>query len=91
MSVSRSSSRVSVVLPPPDRPTRPIFAPLGTARSRPSKSGFPPPWAKVTCSKRTSAAWDSNGSGDAGSSTVGGVSSSSVNCAASVIELSRRR
>jgi hypothetical protein len=32
-----------------------------------------------------------SGSGDAGSSTVGGVSSSSVNCAASVIELSRRR
>lgn len=83
--------RLRVVLPPPDRPTRPIFVPLGTARSRPSKSGSAPAWAKVTCSKRTSAALGSNGSGEGGSSTVGGVSSSSVNCAASVIELSRRR
>ena len=35
MSVIRSSRRSSVLLPPPDRPTRPSLVPLGTARSRP--------------------------------------------------------
>ncbi|CAM5235906.1 hypothetical protein SALBM311S_07201 [Streptomyces alboniger] len=53
MSVIRSNSRLSVVLPPPDRPTRPILAPLGTARSSPSKSGPAPAWANLTRSKRT--------------------------------------
>src|SRR6476469_6044139 len=91
MSIMRSSSWVSVDLPPPDRPTRPTFVPLGTTRSRFSNRTGAPAWANRTFSNRTSAAAGRSGSGDGGSSTVGGSSSSSVNWAASVSELSRRR
>ena len=51
-------------------------------------NGCPPACANVTRSKRTSLAFGRSGSGAIGSTTVGWVSSNSVNCAASVSELS---
>lgn len=91
MSDIRSRRRVSVVLPPPDLPTRPIRAPAGTSRSSPRKIGFAPACAKVTASKRMPESRGARGAGASASTTVGGSSSNSVNWAASVVELSSRR
>ena len=85
-SAKRSSSRVNVVLPPPDRPTSPTFVPGSMAqrealeeqrlRRRVAEGHIP------QFDARESAA--ANGSRLGWSTTAGGSSSNSVNCAASV-------
>ena len=83
---NRSSSRVSVVLPPPERPTRPTFVPgvdpRATSRRR-AAAARRVAERHVRSSTRVVRAARTACGGSA-STTAGGSSSSSVNCAASV-------
>ena len=81
------------VLPPPERPTRPTRSPSAMRRSSPSNSGAA--WPRV--GEADPLEHDARGArrarapGTSGSSTVGGSSSSSANCAASVTDRSSWR